>query len=381
MPLTRLADSARLALDTLLGKPGKGIPTSGVNIMEHRFIERLAGAERGEYKRDPHRVYLDAQRAAGVCMIDQYIPENPLTMEVHGYEGKEKGATTGAEKIILDGIHIDSPEAVVEHMERFVFPALQDAVDSWSKEKEDTRVREIIAGERAVQKEFGLEILKCPYAVVSFPCFRYGMYGYANYFMAYALYPGVMEKDFSMQADFAVLTNHAAARAYREGDLPPFLRLDHDMADSRGMLVDIDSLDRLWLPCFARALAPMLETDVRMIWHCDGNLMDMVPRLLDVGLHGFQGFQYEDGMDYEALCKRKTRDGDDLLILAGASVTRTLPMGTPADVKRELTWLVDHGPKTGLFLGCSSSLTPGVPWANVETLVEGLKHYRTHGRE
>jgi len=72
-----------------------------------------------------------------------------------------------------------------------------------------------------------------------------------------------------------------------------------------------------------------------MIWHCDGNLMDMVPRLLEVGIRGFQGFQYEDGMDYEKICRMKDREGRDLIIIAGVSVTRTLPHGTPADVKRE----------------------------------------------
>ena len=263
----------------------------------------LAGAEPGDYKKDPHRVYLASQRTIGVCMIVQYIPENPLTMESEGYKEKEMGATTGAEHIVLDGIRIDSPEAVVEHLERIVFPGLRNAIDSWTEEKEQTRVREIISNERAIQEEFGPDILKCPYAVATFPCFRYGAYGYVNYFMAYALYPDVMEKDFFLQADLALLNNRAAARAYREGDLPPFLRLDHDMADSRGMLVDIKSLDRVWFPHFARALEPMFDTDVKMIWHCDGNLMDMVPRLLEVGLHGFQGFQYEDGMDYEAICR------------------------------------------------------------------------------
>ena len=76
----------------------------------------------------------------------------------------------------------------------------------------------------------------------------------------------------------------------------------------------------------------------------------------------------------------RTPGGDDLLILGGASVTRTLPMGTPADVKREIDWLVETGPRTGLFLGCSSSVAPGVPWENIETLVEGLRYYRERGR-
>jgi uroporphyrinogen decarboxylase len=223
-------------------------------------------------------------------------------------------------------------------------------------------------------------MLKNPYAIISFPGFAYGTYGYVNYFSAYALYPEVMEKHFSLQADLAVKSNRAAARAIIEGNLPPLVRLDHDMADSRGTLVRIESLDNIWFPHFARSIEPALKAGIKMIWHCDGNLMEMVPRLLDCGLVGFQGFQYEDGMDYERICRMKTRDGNDLIIIAGVSVTRTLPMGTPSDVKRELDWLVEHGPKTGLFLGASSSIAPGVPWENIKTLVEGLAYYREHGR-
>jgi uroporphyrinogen decarboxylase len=69
-----------------------------------------------------------------------------------------------------------------------------------------------------------------------------------------------------------------------------------------------------------------------------------------------------------------------LVIIGGVSVTRTLPFGTPADVKRELRWLVECGPKTGLFLGGSSSIAPGTPWENIAMLVEGLQHYQAHGR-
>jgi uroporphyrinogen decarboxylase len=146
------------------------------------------------------------------------------------------------------------------------------------------------------------------------------------------------------------------------------------------MLVRPETLDRVWFPHFARCLEPVLNSDVRLVWHCDGNLMDMVPRLLEVGIHGFQGFQYEDGMDYERICQMKTKDGESLIIMGGVSVTRTLPYGTPGDVKRELEWLVEKGPRNGLFLSASSSITPGVPWENIVTLIEGLAYYRTHGR-
>lgn len=369
----KITETAQLALDTILQRQTYGIPTWLVHIMQHEYIERIAGVQPGEYKRNSEETYLAYLRAIGICLLDQYIPQNPLTMENEGYESKERGATTGAEKIIANGMLIDSPEAVVEHLERFVFPAIKKHIAEFN---EEVRVKEILKSEADIQEKIGHEILKTGYGFIGFPYFRYGSYGYENYFMSYALYPEVMEKDFSLQADLALLNNRAAARAYREGNLPPVYRLDHDMAGSSGTLVSIKSLDRLWFPHFARCLEPMLKTDVRMLWHCDGNLMEMVPRLLEAGIKGFQGFQYECGMDYKKICRMKTKDGESLVIIAGVSVTRTLPMGRPEDVKKELAWLVEHGPQTGLFLACSSSVTPGVPWENIQTLIEGFRYYR-----
>ena len=369
--------TARLALDTILGKPVKRIPSWMLLIMQHDQIERLAGAGPGDYKRYPERTYLAMQRAVGTCLLDQYIPENPLTMGNKGFENRTPDATTGVDEIVCDGMIIDSPEAVVEHMEQFVFPELEKKA---SRFDEDKRVQEILDSEADIQDRLGPTILKSGHGFIDFPTFAYRAYGYENYFMMYALYPQIAEKHFSLQADLALLNNRAAARAYLEGNLPPLYRFDHDMCDSRGTLVDIKTLDRLWFPHFARCLQPILRTNVRTIWHCDGNLMDMVPRLLEVGIKGFQGFQYECGMDYEKISAMKTKDGESLIIIGGVSVTRTLPLGAPYDVKREMAWLVEKGPKTGLFLGASSSIVPGVPWENVKTLTEGLKYYQEHGR-
>ena len=372
-----LAETALLALDTILQKPTKGIPSWLIHPMEHSIIEKIAGVGPGEYKNDPGKTYLTMQYAIGTCLIDQFIPNNPLSMGDKGYENKEKGATTGSKKIVINDMTIDSPEAVVEHMEKFTFPRIRKAIKEFD---EDKRTKRIIEGERKTQEILGSGILKSGYSFINFQGFAYGTYGYVNYFMSYALYPEVIEKHFSLQADLALLNNQAAARAYVEGNLPLLYRLDHDMASSQGTLVDIKSLDKIWFPHFARCLEPMLKTKVKMIWHCDGNLMQMVPRLLEVGIKGFQGFQYEDGMDYEKICAMKTNDGDSLVIIGGVSVTTTLPMGTPDDVKKEMAWLVENGPKTGLFLGCSSSIAPGVPWKNIKALIEGLKYYRLRGR-
>ena len=129
-----------------------------------------------------------------------------------------------------------------------------------------------------------------------------------------------------------------------------------------------------------RIKAPLLNAGIRCIWHCDGNLMAVVPRLLEAGVGGFQGFQYEDGMDYVSICRMKDRGGGPLLIMAGVSTSRTLPHGTRQDVIDQLNWLAACGPRRGLFLGPSSSVVPGTNRENIRAMIEGLHYYRTHGR-
>jgi hypothetical protein len=436
-----LGDRAQMALDTVELKDTTGIPSWMVHVMDMEFIEDFTGHARGDFRRDCQKVYLEFQHRCGVCMIDQFLPDNPFSMEQEGFaSGAARSATTGIGRIVRDGMEIDSPEAVIEHMERFEFPRLAKnareladasecgmgvppmcgtgilpvssqfpAVSSSSsfsssgrqqKQKQeqqdmgkmpmlhtgkmpvphmDRKAKEILQGEVDVQRKFGRNILKAPY-VFSIPYLDYYSYGYENYFAAYALYPEMMERAFSLQADYAALFNQAVASAVAIGHLPRLIRLDHDIADSRGPLVDVRSLDRVYFPHFARAIAPLLATGVRCIWHCDGNLMPVVPRLLEAGVGGFQGFQYEDGMDYVSICRMKDRQGGPLLIIAGVSTSRTLPHGTRQDVIDQLNWLVANGPREGLFLGASSSIVPGTNRENIRTLIEGLNYYRVHGR-
>jgi hypothetical protein len=367
----QMTDNVRLAIDTICQKPTRGIPSFGSNIMEHRIIEKLAGAEEGQYARDPYEVYLRMQHSIGSCMIDQYIPENPLSMGDHGFTGGGQSATTG-KTAILNGITIDSPEAVAEHMERFVLPQIKGQIARFN---ESSVVQDIMNEESHIQQLVGPEIFKGGYAA-PFPHFMYDTYGYEQYFMAYALYPDVIGSVFRQMGDYAALYNTALVKAFRKAARPFYMRLDHDMADGSGTLVSLQSLEKLWLQHFQRSIMPMAEAGFKLVWHSDGNLMKMYPYLIECGVNGFQGFQYEFGMDYIKICSMKTRDGGMPLIIAGVSVTRTLPFGTPEDVRKEMAFLVENGPPVGLFLSMSSSCTPGTPVKNIETYIEGLRYYR-----
>ena len=119
----RWQDNARLALDTIAMRPARGIPSWMLNAMQWSHLETLSGNPPGSYPKDPVRVYREFSLKSGVSFIDQWIPDNPLSMTERGYDADAaRGATTGAGSVVLDGVTIDSPEAVVRHMETILFP-------------------------------------------------------------------------------------------------------------------------------------------------------------------------------------------------------------------------------------------------------------------
>lgn len=373
-----ISENAQMALDTIHRKQIKGIPISFMNIMEHSIIERLAGASAGDYINNPIEVYIKMQRNIGVCMLDQFIPTNPLSMNSVGFDSNStKGATTGAQTVVVDGIVIDCPEAVVEHMEGYLIPSIIRAIKDFD---ETELIKSIITEEHVIQQSLGPEILKCGYGHLSFPVFHYGTYGYENYFCAYALYPEVINKIFTLQGELSNIRNKAVVKAYISEELPLYQRLDFDMADSRGLLVNVNSLEHSWVPSFMHSIKPAVDAEFTLLWHCDGNLMKLIPYLIEAGVNGFQGFQYEDGMDYIKISNLKAKNGQSMVIEAGVSVTRELPMGTPDDIVRQLKFLVENGPKTGLFLSLSSSCTPWTPFENIKTAIEGMQYYKKNGR-
>ena len=99
-----------------------------------------------------------------------------------------------------------------------------------------------------------------------------------------------MQKDFEFQSKLNTLNNKAAVKAIERYHLAKLFRLDHNMTDSRGTLVNIRSLEKIWFPALYRALEPVLGTDVTLIWHCDGAITPMVDPLIEIGIQGISRF-------------------------------------------------------------------------------------------
>ena len=133
--------------------------------------------------------------------------------------------------------------------------------------------------------------------------------------------------------------------------------------------MSLDMWERHIKPCHVRLNQAIHELGAKVIYHSDGAVMEAVPGLIDMGIDVLQALQFDArGMDAEEL---KQRYGDRLCFEGGVSVQRTLPFGTPDDVRREVRHLVATlGRSGGYILGPSHAIQAGTPPENVVAMFD-----------
>ena len=203
----------------------------------------------------------------------------------------------------------------------------------------------------------------------------YFTYGYVAFLEACALYPEAVEKIWRSQNIVRRERAAVLAALYKELDLVPLLFCGDDICDNNGPMVSPAMLHQRYFPHVKAVAEPFVEAGIRMIYHCDGDVKPLLQDCLDAGYSGFQGFQYECDIDVAALRKLTPTLGEKPLFFGGLSVSRTLPFGTPDDVRREVDYLVDatDGGR-GLFLFTSNVTGLEVP---AENIAAGYRHVKT----
>jgi len=207
----------------------------------------------------------------------------------------------------------------------------------------------------------------------------YTRWGYENYLGAIGLYPEHMKRYYDYTGELGRLKNEAIVAAVRENDLAPFVYGGQDICFNDGPICSPAVLREIYFPALRRAVEPLIEGDVRIIWHCDGNVLPILDDLIDIGVSGFQGFQEECGVELETMTRLKTRWGRKPIIWGSVSVTTTLPFGTAEDVRRDVERCFDiASPGGGFGLAMTSSCLPETP---IENLLALFEHASEYGRE
>lgn len=194
----------------------------------------------------------------------------------------------------------------------------------------------------------------------------YTEYGYTAFLSACALYPQHVDKLWWVKSLHSRERAKILTRLYREYNLLPLMFCGEDLANNQGPMVSPSFLRAHYLPHVKMIIEPLVNSGVRLIHHCDGDIRPLLDDYIKIGFSGFQGFQYELGVDIRDIRGKRSALGEMLLIFAGLSVSRTLPFGTQDEITAEIDYFVastDGG--AGMFLFTSNVTGVEVPPDNI----------------
>ena len=202
----------------------------------------------------------------------------------------------------------------------------------------------------------------------------YTEYGYTAFWMACALYPEAVGKIYRVRSLRSRERAKILIRLYREYDLVPIMFCGEDLANNQGPMVSPDFLRQYYLPTVAMIIEPLVDSGVRLVHHCDGDVRQLIDDFIRIGFSGFQGFQYELGIDLYNLRQRRSRLGEELLFFTGLSVSRTLPFGSSRDVLDEVDYFIDAtAGGQGMYLFTSNVSGVEVPPENLQLAYRYLR--------
>jgi uroporphyrinogen decarboxylase len=156
------------------------------------------------------------------------------------------------------------------------------------------------------------------------------------------------------------------ANAVSEKPIDVFF-LDDDIAINSGLLVSRQLLDNLWVPRTSQLLEPLHKRGIPVVMHCCGNLSDVMPMILDLGVQGVHPIQPTCNDIYEL----KHKYGEEICLIGNMDLAGVLTQGTPEDVARDTKEHIDRlAPGGGYVVGSSHSITNDVPPENYMAMIE-----------
>jgi hypothetical protein len=145
---------------------------------------------------------------------------------------------------------------------------------------------------------------------------------------------------------------------------------------TRALFVSPDYLDQHYWPFAKYAMEPYRRDDVHVVWHCDGNLTQVIPRMIECGLTGFQGGQREAGMIFEELASTRVSGGRLPIMFGALSVTTELPRDyktVTAAVEHQVDTCAKRGGGHILFM--TNTACPDCPLENIIGAYEYAREY------
>jgi uroporphyrinogen decarboxylase len=142
-----------------------------------------------------------------------------------------------------------------------------------------------------------------------------------------------------------------------------------DVATQNSLLISPKSWRKLVKPRHRKILDLIHSYGKPAMYHCDGAVAPLIPELIDIGVDVLNPIQPDSkGMDPAGL---KATYGQQLTFHGGVDIIRTLPRGTPEQIRSEVRARVQTLGQGGGYIMCSSHhIQPDTPLENVLAMYE-----------
>ncbi len=197
----------------------------------------------------------------------------------------------------------------------------------------------------------------------------YGLMGQELF--CYAIYDA--KKEVRALLEITGETAYRFAKVAAEEQLCPLYFIGDDIAYKNGLLFSPSFLRETFLPMLRRCLEPLHEAGIKVIYHSDGNLWQILDEMVEAGIDGLNPLEPLAGMKLGEL---KRRYGKRLILVGGIDCSVLLPLGTPEQIRQAVKEAVRIAATGGgFFVGSSSEITPAMPLENVLAFYEACRNF------
>ena len=138
-----------------------------------------------------------------------------------------------------------------------------------------------------------------------------------------------------------------------------------DVAANANPMVSPRTYERVFLPLMAEMVSAYRAAGADfVVFHSDGNILPLLPMLIEAGVDAINPVEPKAGMDAVAI---RERYGRQLALVGGLDNAFDLPSGDRERIAASLQHLIEAGRDGGLILGCHS-IGPDISVATYEYL-------------
>jgi uroporphyrinogen decarboxylase len=151
------------------------------------------------------------------------------------------------------------------------------------------------------------------------------------------------------------------------------IQLGGDLGSEESMLINPTVWREIFKPRLKKIITATKREGVYFYLHSDGNIEEIVPDIIDVGIDILNPIQPEC-MDPE---KIKREFGENLTLHGTMSVQKLFPYATPADIRSETQRRIETcGYDGGLILGPTNAFSTDIPLENILSFYNEVRTQR-----